>query len=428
MRRFSLHPAARISLLYLVVAGLWVFLSDQLLVALVNDTTLMTRIASIKGVGFVIVMAALLYFERRSDERSNKRASDALRQAERKYHTIFETAPVGIFRATLDGRYLEVNSSFARMLGYASPLELVGRAGVLPEGVDGATLSAQNEVTIHERQYQRKDGGTIDAVVSIVFQTDGPDAPALVEGFVEDVTARKALDQKVAEQQEALRTYAHQLLRSQEDERNRLSRELHDDPLQDLVALAQRVELTRSALEREPGAEMAPVSVTVSRRLEELQKMAKEMIVKLRRISNDLRPFVLEDLGIVEAVQWVRDELAQQMPDCTVHYEVDGDSRRLDPDMELTAFRIVQQAAYNVRTHAPEATHVQIRLTFADDCLTAVVQDDGPGFHVASTQEMLRQGHLGIAGMQERAMLMNGKVTVTSVPQVGTTIHMQIPY
>ena len=420
MRYFFLGPAARISLLYLIIAGLWVVLSDQLLGTLVQDAATLTRLSSIKGTVFVIVMAALLFFERRSDERANRAASDALRQAEHNYHTIFETAPVGIFRATLEGRYLEVNPFFAQMLGYTSPQEMTGLADAPPSGHDLVTLSAHNGVSTYERHYQRKDGANIEAIVSILFHSDAPGAPALMEGFAEDITERKALDRKVAAQQESLRDYAHQLLRSQEEERNRLSRELHDDPLQDLVALAQRVELARGALEREPD--------TLASRLEQLQEMAHEMILKLRHICNDLRPFVLEDLGIVAAVQAIGDELVQQMPNCTVQYDINGALRRLDPDVELTAFRIIQQAAHNVRSHAPTAKNVQFGLFFEENQLTASVQDDGPGFNVADPQTLLRQGHLGIAGMHERAALMGGEVKVTSVPQTGTLIRMQIPY
>jgi signal transduction histidine kinase len=195
---------------------------------------------------------------------------------------------------------------------------------------------------------------------------------------------------------------------------------LHDDPLQDLVALAQRVELARSALERKPE--------TVAPRLEELQLMAQDMIVKLRSISNNLRPFVLEDLGIVAAVQSVGDELAQQLPNCAVHYDIKGTLCRLDSDVELTAFRIIQQAAYNVRSHASSARNVRFSLSFEENCLVADVQDDGPGFDVSDTQTLLRQGHLGIAGMQERAGLMGGEVKVISTPQTGTMIHMRVPY
>ncbi len=420
MKDFFQRPAARISLLYLIIAGLWVILSDQLLGTLVQDAAALTRLSSIKGTIFVMVMAALLFFERRSDERANRAASDALRQAEHNYHTIFETAPVGIFRATLEGRYLEVNPFFAQMLGYASPQEMTGLADAPPSGQDLVTLSAHNGVSTYERHYQRKDGANIEAMVSILFHSDAPGAPALMEGFAEDITERKALDHKVAEQQESLRDYAHQLLRSQEEERNRLSRELHDDPLQDMVALAQRVELARGALEREPD--------TLASRLEQLQEMAREMILKLRHICNDLRPFVLEDLGIVAAVQSIGDELAQQMPNCAVQYDINGALRRLDPDVELTAFRIIQQAAHNVRSHAPTAKNVQFGLFFEENQLTASVQDDGPGFNVTDPQTLMRQGHLGIAGMHERAALMGGEVKVTSIPQAGTLIYMRIPY
>ncbi len=420
-KRLMHLPAARISLIYFVIAGSWVFLSDQVLSALVQDHATFIKLASIKGVLFVVLMSALLYLERLSADRASQHASDAMRQAEGKYRTIFETAPIGIFRATPDGQYLDASPSFARMLGYTSGQELVGTLDTSPPTVhvQGA-LQGQNGLTSYERLYQRKDGQLVNARVSVVARGDGQDGPMIIEGFVEDITERTALDHKVSEQQEALHEYAHQLLRSQEDERRRLSRELHDDPLQDLVALSQRVELTRGALERQPDS--------VRGRLEELQHMARDLITKLRRISNDLRPSVLEDLGIVAAVQYIGDELAHQMPSCTVQCDVNGNEHRLDPDVELTTFRILQQAAYNVRMHASDSTHVRFTLSFDEDFLSAYIQDDGPGFTVADSQELLRHGHLGIAGMQERALLIGGAVNVASLPGAGTTVHLRIPY
>jgi signal transduction histidine kinase len=421
MRRLLLHPAVRISLLYLAIAGTWVFVSDQLLGALVvHDEALLVSLSSIKGFLFVVVMAALLYFERRSDERANRAASEALRLAEHNYRAIFETAPVGIFCASLDERYQEVNSSFAQMLGYASTQEMIGLEDKPPGGYDPTVLSNPGKVSTYERQYQRRDGGNIDALVSILFRPNGPGTSPCMEGFVQDITERKTLDCKVTEQQEVLRDYAHQLLRSQEEERYRLSHELHDDPLQDLVALSQRVELARGALPRGPE--------TLAPRLDELQKMTLATIGKLRDVCNALRPSVLEEQGIVAAVQAVGDELAQQMPHCKVHYDIQGTLRRLDPDVELTAFRIMQQAARNVRSHAPGARNVHFSLRFNHSHLFASVQDDGPGFSVTDPQVLLRQGHLGIAGMYERAALVGGNVTITSTPQAGTTVQMQLPY
>ena len=116
------------------------------------------------------------------------------------------------------------------------------------------------------------------------------------------------------------------------------------------------------------------------------------------------------------------------MPYCDVNCEISGDERRLDPDVEITTFRIVQQALNNVRMHAPSTTRVEVSLVFEERDIQASVQDNGPGFVMLDIEELVRQGHLGLAGMQERASLLNGQVTVASTPQAGTTVTLRLPY
>jgi signal transduction histidine kinase len=151
------------------------------------------------------------------------------------------------------------------------------------------------------------------------------------------------------------------------------------------------------------------------------------MVIKLRRLSNDLRPLILEDLGIAAAVSFLNDELAHQMPGCEVHYEVIGEERRLESDVEVTVFRIVQQALNNVRRHAPGATWVDVRLTFTPDDIRVTISDNGPGFMPQESHDLMRQGHLGLAGMRERADLLGGEVDITSNPATGTTITLTLP-
>ncbi len=546
MRTPDYYHAARITFIYIIVAGAWIFVSDNLLGLLIEDKNLLTNLSALKGLGFVLVTAALLYLERVSSERASRKVQDALQKAEHRYRDMFENAPVGIFQATPEGRYTGANAVFARMLGYDDPRDL---AGIFIDSTPEQSADLYEKLAHseggrlqYERQYTRRDGRRIDANLHIRLVRDESGRMPYMEGFVEDITERKADEQRIEqmadivrwsqdaiysvlpdnsfmswnpaastiygysaeeiegrnaailfapetlqerarlralvfsghsvseyetvhvrkdgsrlnvsltyspikdaagnvtgisaivrdvtertqimqrleEQQKALREYAHRLVESQEDERRRLSRELHDDTLQDMVALAQRIELARTALDRD--------HIVAARRLDELQTLAKEMIIKLRRISNDLRPLILEDLGIAAAVQFVSDELEDQMPGCSVHCEIIGREQRLEPDVEITAFRIIQQALNNVRMHAPYSTSVEVSLTFEDKGIAAVVQDDGPGFTVVDTEELVRQGHLGLAGMQERASLLGGQVEVASSPQAGTAVTMRLPY
>ncbi len=224
---------------------------------------------------------------------------------------------------------------------------------------------------------------------------------------------------RLEEQQQSLRRYAEEVLKAQEDERLRLARELHDGAVQDLVALNQRLELYRDAIRE---GETAPEG-----RLDEVQALAQKGVVELRRMSNNLRPSILEDLGLVPALQLLVRELGQQLPGTRTSFELLGDKVRLPSELELTVFRIAQEALSNVRKHASSARRVSLALIFDKREVTLVVEDNGPGFVVAGPGVLLQQGHLGLAGMAERARLFGGELSVEPAVEKGTTIVLRLP-
>jgi signal transduction histidine kinase len=232
----------------------------------------------------------------------------------------------------------------------------------------------------------------------------------------------RAVNQMVSrleEQQQALRSYAAEVLRAQEEERLRLSRDLHDGAVQELVALIQRLELCRDAIQSGPPA--------VEARLQEAQTLAQKGVVELRRMSNYLRPSILEDLGLVPALRHLVKEAEQQLPEARTSFEVVGEEARLPSELELTVFRIAQEALSNVRKHAPGSRSVSVALILDQAELTLVVEDDGAGFVLAEPGDLLRQGHLGLTGMAERARLCNGELALESALGKGTTVILRLP-
>ncbi len=225
---------------------------------------------------------------------------------------------------------------------------------------------------------------------------------------------------RLAEQQSALRQYAHKALLSQEEERQRLSHELHDGTLQDLVGLVQRVELCRSELEIDLRL--------ASHRLDELQRLLVQTLDDVRRISNALRPPVLEDFGLPIALDTLCKELKQEKPSIQCVYTVSGKTRRLPPDLELAVYRVVQEALTNIRKHAQDASQVQVDLAFSDTEIQATVKNDGAVFANQDVNAFVRSGHLGLAGMYERARLFGGNLKITSDPRSNTLVALQLPY
>ena len=218
--------------------------------------------------------------------------------------------------------------------------------------------------------------------------------------------------------QQKLRSYIGAMTLGQEEERKRLARELHDGVVQALIALNQQTEFIerRVATDPEDAAE----------RLRELRPLISETISDLRRQIHDLRPLYLEDLGFVPALEMlVRQVCARQ--GLVGDFQVSGGPRRrLPPDVEISAYRIVQEALYNVANHA-QATWVHVELLFDSQGITIRVEDNGVGFQAPSHPFSLAQeGHYGLLGMQERAQLHGGWLQIESEPGKGAVITARL--
>lgn len=218
--------------------------------------------------------------------------------------------------------------------------------------------------------------------------------------------------------QAGMHDYVGAISEAQEEERMRLAREIHDDTVQALIALKQRAQMARKSITSQPERATA--------RLVEIEALVDEQLAALRRMIADLRPIYLEDLGLVTALEMLADQ-SQGRQQATVHVEVQGEAVRLFPGLELAAFRIVQQALDNVTSHA-NATEAWVNAQFAPGALTLTVRDDGCGFDPPEQPaDLARDGHFGLMGMHERAMLYGGRLTITSALGQGTTIEVSLP-
>ena len=225
---------------------------------------------------------------------------------------------------------------------------------------------------------------------------------------------------RLAEQQTALRQFAHTALLSQEDERQRLSHELHDGTLQDLVGLVQRVQLCSDELNNNPKL--------AQERLDEVHKLLQQTLEDVHRISTALRPPVLEDFGLSIALDSLCQELKKDMPGVHCTYSVSGKKQHLNPDLELAVYRVVQEALTNIRKHAKDATQVQVELSFGETKVRTIVKNNGAFFANQDVRSLVRSGHLGLAGMYERACLFGGTLKVTATPNKNTVITLQLPF
>jgi len=224
------------------------------------------------------------------------------------------------------------------------------------------------------------------------------------------------LAHKVKTAQAGLRGYIGAITTGQEEERRRLARELHDDTLQALIALNQRIHLARLG-QQDP-------SLTAS--LVEIQDLTTRTIENLRRLTRALRPIYLEDLGLVAALEVLARE-TQQAGDIPIQFHRTGEPRRLPPQTELALYRMAQEALSNIIRHA-QASQARLEIEYASTSVHLSVQDDGRGFTPPeSPAALVPQGHFGLLGLYERAELIGARLMLQSAPGSGTHITISLP-
>ena len=220
---------------------------------------------------------------------------------------------------------------------------------------------------------------------------------------------------QIARYRAGMRRYVAAMTHSQEDERKRISRDLHDATVQDLVAIGQRIDLCRAKLADHED---------ITQDLAQVRRMITDTVADVRQFSRDLRPLALEDLGLVSALQHLVTDLSTKV-DATL--EVKGEAGKLAPELEVAIYRIVQETLQNVRKHA-DASSVTVRIVFTDHNVEIQIKDDGHGFVVPENlSELAREGSFGVMGIEERVKLFGGAFYIASQPEHGTRVSVILP-
>lgn len=205
------------------------------------------------------------------------------------------------------------------------------------------------------------------------------------------------------------------IIEALEEERKRLSREIHDGPAQTLAQVLLGLDVVERVGQRE-GDEAA------RRELVKYRVMVQDALAEVRRIIYDLRPMSLDDLGLVPTLQKYFQRVDDDHPAIAINFRSMGNVRRLQSRIEAALFRLVQEAVQNACIHAHPAI-VRIRIDYQKDKVVILVKDDGEGFDPSVKKE----GSYGLVGMHERADLLNGELTILSTPGKGTSIMVEIP-
>ena len=222
-----------------------------------------------------------------------------------------------------------------------------------------------------------------------------------------------------AEQREALRgELLGRVVAAQEAERQRIARELHDETGQALTAAGMGLRGVAGTVHKDPDR--------AASNLRELEKLVTSALTELQRLIADLRPSHLDDLGLSAALRWWAEEI-ENRSNIKVKVSVSGTLKELEPPVRLALFRVTQEAITNTIKYAA-ATQVTIDLAFREHIVTVVIVDNGRGFEVDKVLSDRTRQSWGLLGMQERASLLGGQVSISSELGIGTTIVISIPY
>jgi PAS domain S-box-containing protein len=351
------------------------------------------------------------------DITARKRADEALREAEQRYRELFENAKDAIYVHDLEGRYLSINPAAEALSGF-SRHEILGKTFgefIAPEYLNEVRDNLCKKLgreggTSYEVEVMGKGGRRVPVEISSrLIRQNG--VPVAVQGTARDITQRKRAE-------EALRGYSRRLIEAQEEERQRIARELHDQIGQVLTA----VQLNLHTVQRLCNTTEASAHV------EDGIRVLDEALDQIRDLSFELRPSLLDDLGLAAALRWYADRYAQRTGvRCEIQTDLPHQDVRFARELETACFRIAQEALTNVARHS-QAVKVSIQLQTRNNCLLLRVKDDGVGFDVPQLRQRLPSGStLGLQGMQERAQAVGGSLWVVSAPSQGTQISARFP-
>ena len=218
--------------------------------------------------------------------------------------------------------------------------------------------------------------------------------------------------------QENLRSYANQAIVAQEEERKRIALELHDETAQALASLGMDI----GSLAKNKKLS----SMQIYGSLETLRTKTEAILEGVRALSKALRPSMLEEFGLLASLKGLVNELVEQQQ-IKVRFDVEGTSRRLSPDAEITTYRVAQEAFSNVKKHAA-ASECSLVMRYSPRKVVLEIRDNGRGFAIPEpSYNLAYSGKLGLVGMQERAKLIGGKLNIKSRPGKGTVVRLELP-
>lgn len=357
--------------------------------------------------GLVVLVAAFVGYRVDREKRARKDAEEreqARRVSEQKYRGIFDHVAEPILVLGPSCEIENANVAAARLFSAGVP-ELRGRRVCDLLGIDFEQAVIRGEAT-HEVRQLAVNGDRPRWVQPVLIPLTDADGRQLTQLMLRDLTAEY-------ERQRELEAYAQRTTEAREEERGRIARQLHDGPVQSLVLLWRQLD----ALEPLGDAEQ-------EREVRAAQRAVRETADELRRVSRDLRPPILDDLGLPPALRAEVNSFSQRTG-IPARLVCVGTERRLGPERELALLRIAQEALRNVGQHS-HAHRAAVRLQFDTNRVRLSVTDDGQGVEQRRTAQLAANGKLGMIGMREQARLVDATINVANGRRGGTVVTVSL--
>ncbi len=351
-----------------------------------------------------------------------KQADKVLRQSERKYQSLINNVKLGVFRSAprADGRFLEVNPAMEEITGYSREELLEMNVSDLyahpneREAILRKIASTKDKPT--KELYFRKKNGTIIAVSDTkVAVKDNEGSILYFDGILEDITKRKRAREELRNSHRQLRDLTAYLQTTREEERKRIAREVHDELGQSLAVLKMDLSWLGKRLLKE--------QTSLLEKIKTMLELIGNIMKTVRRISTELRPGLLDDLGLIAAIEWHTEEF-RNLTGIKCRITSNCDDAVLDQNLSTTIFRIFQETLLNIANHS-RATKVKVSLMKENYNLVMVISDNGKGI---TRKEISNPKSLGLVGMRERALLWGGVLNINGIQDKGTMVTVNIPF
>jgi PAS domain S-box-containing protein len=352
-----------------------------------------------------------------------RRVEESLRLSEERFRSVAQTAGDAIITIDSRGKIVFWNHAAENMFGYSAD-EATGRSLTLfmPEGFRRDHDDALKRAVSTGRSSMI--GSTVEKVGLKKNNIEFPVELSLARwqtkegvfftGIVRDVSSCKRAEEEI-------RHLSQQLIKATEEERKKLARDLHDELGQALTALHFSMEAMHNSLPEELKAQKATC--------DELIGQVEDLGDKIRNLSSELRPDMLDDLGLIPTLEWYIKDFVKRIGGLQIDFQTIGATKRPEPEIEIVLYRCLQEALNNIAKHA-KAKHVSVILTYSHPKLIFTIKDDGVGF--GETQRVERSGTkkppIGLLGMRERVSSVGGTIDIRSSRTKGTVIRAELPF